>query len=68
MFAVACGGDTGIHLLAMLITSHSSIHTVHRKQEEEELCVLECEKELPGPAGKGSKAHRVPEVHYKLGD
>ena len=31
------GGGTSIPLLLMLIPSRSSAHTVHRKQEEEEL-------------------------------
>ena len=56
MFAVAGGGDTSTHLLRMLIASHSKAHSVHRKLEEEELFVPNWEKELPGPAGKGSKA------------
>src|SRR6266436_5564815 len=67
VFAVALGVDTSTHLLRMLIASHSKAHTVHRKLGEEELFVAKWEKELPGPAAKGSKAHRPPKVHCKLG-
>jgi hypothetical protein len=42
--------------------------TVHRKQEGEELFVLKWEKEPPKQGGKGSKAHRLPKIHCKLGD
>jgi hypothetical protein len=37
VFAVAGGGGTSIALLLMLIPSRSSAHTVHSKQDEEEL-------------------------------
>jgi hypothetical protein len=56
VFAVARGVDTSTHLLRMLIASHFKAHTVHRKLGEEELFVAKWEKELPGPAAKGTKA------------
>ena len=56
MFAVARGVDTSTHLLRMLIASHFKAHTVHRKLGEEELFFAKWEKELPGPAAKGTKA------------
>jgi hypothetical protein len=51
----------------MLIASPSKAHTVHWKLEEEELFVLEWEKEFPGPAREGSKAHRLPKGTLQIG-
>ena len=48
------GGQTRIALLLMLIPSRSSAHTVHRKQEEEELFCAKVGERTSKTSRKGS--------------
>src|SRR6266436_1601422 len=50
----------------MLIPSRSSAHTVHRKQEEEELLCAKVGERNSKTRRKGSNPHRLPKVHCKL--